>query len=135
MNVVNFFEVLKTNFNALQQKIESTLLSRATYKKALLIYDTPELFAESPIIRAWAFFVVTNQGFAHKIGSRGYDNENKTSTAFANKVQNFKQVLSERLAHTQIENNPAHKVIQSRDHKEAFFLLDPPYLNTNQGHY
>jgi DNA adenine methylase len=135
MNVVNFFEVLKTNFTALQQKIESTLLSRATYKKALLIYDTPELFADSPVIRAWAFFVVTNQGFAHKIGSWGYDKDNKTTTAFANKVESFQEILSKRLSHTQIENNPAHKVIESRDHIEAFFFLDPPYLDTNQGHY
>lgn len=60
MNVVNFYEVLKTNFRALQQKIETTLLSRSTYKKALLIYDTPELFADSTVIRAWALFIVTN---------------------------------------------------------------------------
>lgn len=73
MNVVNFYAVLKTDFERLKIKTNSTLHSRATYKKALLIYNSPELFADAPLIRAWAFYVVTNQGFASKIGSRGYD--------------------------------------------------------------
>jgi len=128
MNVVNFNIVLKTKFESLQAKIQTTLLSRATYKKALLIYETPELFADSPVIRAWAFFVVTNQGFANKIGSWGYDKLGKTSVCFQNKVNNFKESLSERLAQTQIENNFAHKVIESRDDKSAFFFIDSPYV-------
>lgn len=71
-------------------------------------------------------------GYAHKIGSRGYDKTKKTSTSFKNKIENFKQIISERLRHTQIEQNPAHKVIQSRDSEEAFIYADPPYINTNQ---
>lgn len=40
--------------------------------------------------------------------------------------------MSERLRFTQIEQNQAHKVIQSRDHEDAFFYCDPPYIGTNQ---
>ncbi|PTT70999.1 hypothetical protein DD829_21275 [Chryseobacterium sp. HMWF035] len=61
MNVVNFYEVLKTQYEALHEKIESTLHSRETYKKALFIYETPRLFAENPVLRAWAFYVSCNQ--------------------------------------------------------------------------
>jgi DNA adenine methylase len=43
--------------------------------------------------------------------------------------------MSERLRFTQIENNDAHKVILSRDTEDAFIYADPPYINSNQGHY
>lgn len=135
MNVVVFYEVLKNNYDALHQKIEQTLHSRETYKKAMLIYDSPRLFADSPIIRAWAFYIVTNQGFACKIGSWGYDRIKKAALTFQNKVENFKEVMSERLRYTQIEQNEAHKVIASRDTENSFIFADPPYVNTNQGHY
>lgn len=134
MNVVNFYAVLKTDFERLKIKTNSTLHSRATYKKALLIYNSPELFADSPLIRAWAFYVVTNQGFASKIWSRGYDKW-KAAQTFQNRMENFQQEITERLAQTQIEQNDAYKVIQSRDSEDAFFYCDPPYVNTNQWHY
>ena len=70
MNLVNFYQVLKNNGAALETKIKETLHSRETYKKAMLIYDCPWLFADDPVIRAWAMYVVTNQGFLHMVGSR-----------------------------------------------------------------
>ena len=35
----------------------------------------------------------------------------------------------------QIENREALKIIDTWDKKDAFFYCDPPYINTNQGHY
>ncbi len=67
MNVVNFYQVVKNNVASLYPRIKETLHSRAVYKKALLIYNCPRLFATEPVIRARAFRVVTNQGFAHKV--------------------------------------------------------------------
>ena len=67
MNVVNFYQVLKSRSKKLETKIKETLLSRETYKKAMLIYDCPRLFADDPVIRAWAMYVVTNQGFLHRV--------------------------------------------------------------------
>lgn len=61
MNLVNFYQVLKNKGKQLQEKINETLLSRETYKKAMLIYDCPWLFADDSVIRAWALYVVTNQ--------------------------------------------------------------------------
>ncbi len=40
--------------------------------------------------------------------------------------------LMERISHTQIEQNDAYKVIQSRDRIDAFIYADPPYIGTNQ---
>ncbi len=134
MNVVNFYEVLQTDYKALYDKLKQTLHSRETYKKASLIYHCPWLFADDKVIRAWAFWVATNQGFANKIGSWGYARSNRAKT-IQNKIDAFKEDLTERLRQVQIEQHPAHKVIKSRDDKETFFYCDPPYVGSNQGHY
>ena len=36
---------------------------------------------------------------------------------------------------TQIESNDACTVITSRDAVDAFHYVDPPYIDSNQGHY
>ena len=134
MNIVNFYEVLKHSYFELRKRVEATLHSRETYKKAMIIYDCPWLFGDDPVIRAWAFWVVTNQGFSCKIGTWGYDKE-KRAVTIQNKVDSFNELLSERLKYVQIEQNEAHKVIISRDTEETFVYADPPYIDSNQGHY
>jgi len=134
MNVVNFYEVLKHDYFGLKKRIEATLHSRDTYKKALIIYQTPELFAEDPVLRAWAFYVVTNQGFSCSIGTWGYDRDKRAHT-IQNKIDQFDEKLSNRLKYVQIESNQAHTVIESRDTPETFFYVDPPYIDSDQGHY
>jgi DNA adenine methylase len=134
MNIVNFYEVLKHQYLDLRKKIEATLHSRETYKRAMVVYDCPWLFPDNPVIRAWAFYVVTNQGFGAKIGTWGYD-LNRKAHSVQNKIDSFGEHLSERLKCVQMEQNSAHKVIQSRDSIDTFVYADPPYVDSNQGHY
>lgn len=134
MNIVNFYEVLKHSYFDLRKKIEATLHSRETYKKAMIIYSSPWLFDDNKVVRAWAFWIVTNQGFACKIGSWGYDRDKRAIT-IQNKIDKFQEELSDRLRYVQIEQNDANKVIKSRDCVDAFFYVDPPYIDSNQGHY
>lgn len=131
--VVNFFEVAKTNNKALKQRIEATLFSRATYRVALAIYRMPHLFGK--IQRAWAFYVGTNMGFACHIGSWGYDRYGKRLKSFINKKLVFDQTISRRLANAQIECNDAIKVISAYDTMDTFHYIDPPYVNTDMGHF
>ena len=135
MNLINFYQVLKNKGKQLETKIKDTLHSRETYKKAMLIYDCPRLFADDPVTRARAMYVVTNQGFLHRVWSRGFDKEKRSSQVFKNKVDLFGANLIDRIRYTQIEQNEAYKVIQSRDSENAFIYCDPPYINTNMGHY
>ena len=44
----------------------------------------------------------------------------------------FRVDVMERIRNTQIEQNDAYKVIQSRDREDAFIYCDPPYIGTNQ---
>ena len=135
MNLVNFYQVLKNKGKQLEAKIKDTLHSRETYKKAMLIYDCPRLFADDDVTRAWSMYVVTNQGFLHRVWSWGFDKEKRSSQVFKNKVDLFGANLIDRIRYTQIEQNDAYKVIMSRDSEDAFIYCDPPYINTNMGHY
>lgn len=135
MNVVNFYQVLKNKWKELEKKIKETLHSRETYRKAMLIYDCPRLFADDPVIKAWAFYVCTNQWFLNRVGSRWYDKEKRSALNVQNKIDGFGEDLMNRIRYTQIEQNDACKVIQSRDREDAFIYCDPPYYNSNMGHY
>lgn len=132
--ISNFYTVLKCEYLKLHQLVQATLHSRLAYQDAMVIYKSPHLFNE--IKRAWAFWVLTNQGFASKIGSWGYD---KTSGSQEKKIMNrklsFGLHLAKRLEETQIECNNALRIIESRDCEEAFHFIDPPYFNSNCGHY
>ena len=131
--VVNFYEVVQSDFEALKAKIEQTLFSRASYKVALTIYKMPHLFGK--LQQAWAFYIGTNMGFSCQIGAWGYDKYSVQVKQFNNKKMSFNLDIVERLKHTQIEHNDACKVILSRDSVDAFHYVDPPYFNSNQSFY
>ena len=132
--VVNFFTQLKTNFAALQKLIQATAFSRGLYKDALVMYENPHLFND--VERAWSFWVLCNQGYAGKIGSWGYGTiDNKREYSINTKRQMFLKAFEERLSRTQIENMDAVRIIELRDRPNTFFYVDPPYIDSAQGHY
>lgn len=131
--VVNFFEIAKTDFDLLKARVEQTLFSRATYNVALSIYRMPHLF--NKLQQAWAFYIGTNMGFSCQIGSWGYDKYGKRVKAFRNRKLSFDTQIAERLENVQVENNDACIVIKSRDTEDAFHYVDPPYIDSHQGHY
>jgi DNA adenine methylase len=131
--VVNFFRVAKKDFSELQKEVQSTPHSRELYKKAMIIYQHPDMFSD--IKRAWAFWILTNQGFSARIGSWAFGKDCSIERNQARKRDEFSKEYADRLRMVQIEHNDALKVIDRCDDKDTFFYLDPPYINTNQGHY
>ena len=133
--VINFYEVLCVDYLNLNYLVQKTLHSREAYNDAKVIYEHPHLF--EPVRRAWAFWVLCNQGFAGRIGSWGYDKSKTSLTkSLVNRKINFSPALRNRLENTQIESRQHHTtVVKSRDRVGAFHYLDPPYPGTNQGHY
>lgn len=132
--VVNFYIQAKTNFSELQRLIRATPQSRRLYRDALVMYEHPHLFSE--LERAWAFWILCNQGYSGKIGAWAFGTitpscEKKTRNA----RNNFTQDIAERLDQVQIECTDALYVIQLRDRPTTFFYLDPPYFNSHMGHY
>lgn len=133
--VVNFYRQCASNFEALQARIRETPYSRALHKDAYIIYSNPHLFP--PVERAWAFWVLTNQGYCGKIGtSWGYGTAgNSCEKKVNNRRILFNEDLKNRLDMVQIECTDAIRLITLRDREETFFYLDPPYFNSNLGHY
>jgi DNA adenine methylase len=131
--IENFYRTTKEQFEQLKNKIDGTLHSRNTHTQALYIYRHPLAFDN--VTRAWAFWVVTNQGFSGKIGSWAIAKDNKTATTLFNKKEQFTTALAERLNYVQLESNDALKIIHRCDTPDTFFYLDPPYFNSDCGHY
>jgi DNA adenine methylase len=91
----------------------------------------------SELKRAWAVWMLSCQSFCSIIdGSWGYDVQKGTTTKkISNKRQAFTEDFAIRLQNVQIECTDALRIINSRDSKDSFFYCDPPYYNSDCGHY
>lgn len=133
--LINFYQVVKEKFDQLENQVQRTLHSRRQHQHAWVIYNFPELFND--VSRAWATWILSTQSFASRLdGSWGYDiTEDTTTSKFATHKADFLRIYAKRLEHVQLENSDALYVIRSRDNKDAFFYCDPPYFNSDMGHY
>lgn len=133
--LINFYRVVQNHYVELERMIRATLHSRRLHSDASVIYNNPHLFDE--VRRAWAVWVLSSQSFASIIdGSWGYDKaSNTTSMKIANRREQFSEQLAERLQNVQIECADALYIIKSRDTQGSFFYCDPPYPNSDCGHY
>lgn len=133
--LINFYRVVQADFTSLEKEIKITLHSRDLHRKASVIYNNPDMFSE--LKRAWALWVLSVQGFAGQLDSSwGYDKaKNSTPKKVENKKEAFTTDLAIRLQQVQIECADALYIIRSRDTKDSFFYIDPPYFNSDMGHY
>lgn len=133
--LINFYEVCKNEFIELEKMVRISLHSRSLHTDATVMYENPHLF--SRIQRAWAVWVLSTQSFSAMLdGSWGYDVKGCTMPKKLNSKKNsFTENLAIRLQNVQIENTDALRIIRSRDHKDAFHYCDPPYFNSDCGHY
>jgi DNA adenine methylase len=133
--VINFYKVVQNDFISLEKLIRITLHSRTQHSDASVMYNHPHLFSE--IQRAWAVWTLASQSFGSIIDSSwGYDrSKNTTTKKISNKRASFTEDYAIRLQNVQIENTDALRIIISRDQKNAFFYCDPPYFNSDMGHY
>ncbi|CAN5428285.1 DNA adenine methylase [soil metagenome] len=133
--LINFYQIVQNDFVSLEKEIRITLHSRDQHRKAQVIYANPDMFSE--IKRAWALWVLASQSFSSGLDKAwGYDiSRNTTSKKISNKRASFTEDYAIRLQNVQIECTDALRIINSRDNENAFFYCDPPYYNSNCGHY
>lgn len=133
--MINFYRVAQTDFVSLEKEISISLHSRSLHRDAKAIYENPHLFNE--LKRAWAVWILSTQSFCSGLDKAwGYDiKKNSTSLKIKNKREAFTEEVSIRLQDVQIECADALRIIMSRDNKDAFFYCDPPYYNSDMGHY
>lgn len=134
--LINFYEVIQQDFVSLEKKVRITLHSRTLHHDARITYENPHRF--SRLERAWAVWVLASQSFASMLdGSFGFDKTKKNTTTkkIINKGLEFNEDYAIRLQNVNLECADALYVIQSRDSDVAFHYCDPPYYNSDCGHY
>ena len=112
--LVNFYRVVQMDFVALEMEIRISLHSRDMHRKASVVYNNPDMFSE--VKRAWAVWVLAHM-------------------SFSSIIEGFTEELAIRLQDVQIECTDALRIIDSRDTEGSFFYVDPPYFNSDCGHY
>lgn len=133
--LINFYQVLQNRFVELEKMVKVTLHSRWLHRDATVVYESPHLFDE--VKRAWAVWVLSTQSFSAMLdGTWGYDKTDQTTTKkITNKRNLFNEDLAIRLQNVQLECADAIYVIKSRDTSRTLFYCDPPYFNSDCGHY
>lgn len=133
--LINFYEVVQNEFYALESMVRISLHSRTLHRDAETVYGSPHMFDR--VKRAWAVWVLATQSFSSMLdGTWGYDKaKGTTSKKIHNKRESFTEELSIRLQQVQIECTDALRIIRSRDTAKSFFYIDPPYFNSDCGHY
>lgn len=135
--LINFYEVCQNRFEKLATRIKHTLHSESEYRQALAIYKG--LVAADSLTKAVATWIVFNEsynssaraGWKFDMGIGG----SHLGITLAHARRNFCPWLQKRLQYVQISCRDALQVIAERDSVDTFFYLDPPYPDTNQGHY
>lgn len=134
--VITFFQVLqdRAKYKKLKLLLDKTLHSRYLHNEAGRILKNVDMSDEIEI--AWAFYVQTNMSFGKCLFKGfGYGHTRSHASTVTNNIKNLKAIYCDRLINTTIENKDALEVIKAWDSNETLFYCDPPYINTNMGHY
>lgn len=133
--LITFYRVVQNDFTSLEKEIRITLHSRDLHRKAKVVYDNPDMFSEVKL--AWAVWTLATQSFSSQLGaSFGYDiKRGSTSRKIKNKRESFTEDYAIRLQDVQIECTDALRIIESRDTTSTLHYCDPPYYNSDCGHY
>ena len=133
---INFYKVYQTRAEELRQLVNESMLSRKQHELARGIYQSPNGYSD--IEKAWSFWFLGNTSFNGDFyGNIKFSrSENRSYTYLSNsKRQLVNPKLIKRLEKTQIDNRDALLVIPMMDQPLTFHYIDPPYMNTDQGHY
>lgn len=137
-NVINFYDILMNEPSALATMVGQTLYSETMHSKAYYIYQNPYWF--NPIERAWAIWMITNFSFANKIGGgwkfdTGSDGSHIGVTFARKQIEMRQMVFTKRLESVILSNRDANQVLSTWNLLDVFAYLDPPYPESDQGHY
>ena len=131
--LITFYEQAKTNTEELYKLVDSRLYSEEWYRLSGDIIRNH--FNYTPLEIAWAYWYSLNCSFGGKCcGGFGYGKRRTRAHHVTIAINAFK-THCERLKPVLIHSRDALDVIKYYDSEETFFYIDPPYVDTNQGHY
>lgn len=132
--MINFYKILKRSFNDLKDEIDCTLHSEFQHRQAKEIYADP--LKHSTILRAWAVWMLSKQSIYAILGNSWcVEIGRNRAEAFQRAKEAFTIVYARRLERTSIFCRDALNVIQATDTSTTFHYVDPPYYNSDCGHY
>jgi DNA adenine methylase len=132
-NVSSLFTVLQDDQlrERLSDKVAVTpAQSQRAYEDALAIMDKDA----DPVKRAWAFLVVSHQGYclaspsfqqANRWRFGGKPNSNSKNWS---KLPEIIEATAQRFKHVQLPNRSWQDVLQTADSPTTLFMADPPYF-------
>ncbi len=137
-DIINLFRVVRSPMSGplFEAMVDATLYSRAEFERAIDIINNPPEHSSSTE-RAWATFVIHNQGISGKL-HRSYGNWARSREGNINtkrwwgKYDRISQIRH-RFEHVQIESKDALDVIEAWDSPQTTFYLDPPYVLETRG--
>jgi len=133
-DLVNFYNTLQCDYATLKAKIDTTLHSRDMHTHAAHILSYPAFFTH--VDRAWAVWALSKMSFASMLdGAFGYDFSGCMPKKIGNAKDEFTDYLARRLETVTIESRDASDVIETYDTPSTFHFVDPPYVNSDCGHY
>ena len=129
--IINLFRVLQNpaTFSEFFHRMLFTPYSYAEFCRAL------EYTGDNPVMRAWAFYVLHNQGFNGKGSSPGdwsrvfvsAHHMAQTTSKWRGRMTQL-AVWHDRLTRVQIDQRDALDVIKYWDSADTVFYVDPPYI-------
>jgi DNA adenine methylase len=132
--LITFWRVAREQPEELARWIELTLYSQEEHREALIIYRNPSEYSDLKV--AWATYIQCNMSFASQIGcgwAAQVINESKAAT-WVNRAARLPECF-ERLRDVYIGCEDALSFIKRFDSSHSLIYADPPYPDTNQGHY
>jgi DNA adenine methylase len=135
--LINFYRTVITDLTKLRTEVNKTLHCRAQHEHAWHIYNNPQFFTH--VQRAWAVFILSKLGFSGQLSSSfGFDRtagKNSLKLRCLKQDEVFCEELKALLEKSTIECDEALIIIKRYDCQQAWHFIDPPYVNSNMGHY
>lgn len=132
--LINLYRVAIKQRQELETEIMATLYSQSDYLRSKEIIKN--LSKYDNLTKAWAVYVNINQSFSNQLNngwSTGLYSRNH-SESWRNKQLRLPEILN-RIKDVYISCEDAIKCIERWDSPQTLFYCDPPYPETNQGHY
>lgn len=124
-NLINLYNVVKTNKDDLIKNTEHTFSSRSLYNK----YKNEYKNEEDKVLKAYKYLYVLTNSYRTKMNSCTYGISKKIIPYSISNDRFIKKIneVSQRLERTYIECIQYDILFKRYDHKDSFFFIDPPY--------
>lgn len=132
--LVNFYRTIKRDFDNLKVEVDCTLHSEFQHKQARDIYFNET--DKNAVMRAWAVWVLSSQSYLSMLSnSWALSTDRSFAKTIKTKKEAFSEVYVKRLESVSIFCRDALKAISNVDKPDTFHYVDPPYFNSDCGHY